>query len=260
MNIVNYFNVFGSEYQKACTGFSQISLPKKIAISILTAVSGIFTVGVAALPVFRLLTETWKPKSTAAVQTVGQAFFSCTPLGPNEATVDEAGKLISHGPLNEVEKIIIRDLTNLEKVPESVFQCTNAKVFNGSNCGLKELPANIGELSHLETLDLRDNQLSHIPDMGKLTELKTLLLCNNRLKTPPDISQLRELTELHLEGNPDLTDLPDLTNCKKLERITIDRTLFDKVKDKLVPPSDTKPLEVVISLPGGTAKLTVYHR
>ena len=83
------------------------------------------------------------------------------------------------------------------------------------------VPAEIGRLTSLVSLDLWYNQLESLPDViGQLTALKELYLEGNKLTTlPTEIGQLTSLEWLHLDGNQ-LTSVPaeigQLTSLRKL--------------------------------------------
>lgn len=86
------------------------------------------------------------------------------------------------------------------------------------------IPAEIGDLTSLQTLSLHDNQLTgQIPkDVGRLTNLTRLFLSRNYLTgtIPPDIGQLAKLETLSLAINelegPIPTEVGDLTNLREL--------------------------------------------
>ncbi|UOB19143.1 leucine-rich repeat domain-containing protein [Abyssalbus ytuae] len=86
-------------------------------------------------------------------------------------------------------------------------------VFGGEEApigyGLVTLPAEIGQLTSLETLSLYSNQLTSIPaEIGQLTSLKGLYLGNNQLTSiPAGIGQLTNLEFLFLHNNQ-LTSIP----------------------------------------------------
>lgn len=86
---------------------------------------------------------------------------------------------------------------------------------------ITELPESIGQLSHLQELDLYDNQLKVLPEsITQLTQLQELVLSNNRLTDLPEsIAQLTQLQYLDLDSNQ-LTELPEfigqLTQLKRL--------------------------------------------
>lgn len=69
---------------------------------------------------------------------------------------------------------------------------------------LTTLPAEIGKLKNLTTLDLSLNQLSTLPtEIGELKNLTTFEVWLNQLSTlPTEIEKLKNLTTLNLRGNP----------------------------------------------------------
>lgn len=72
-----------------------------------------------------------------------------------------------------------------------------------SHKGITQLPEQIGQLVHLRTLDLRDNQLTTLPEqIGVLPKLSELWLARNEFTTLPEpIRQLSTLRWLTVEGN-----------------------------------------------------------
>ena len=68
---------------------------------------------------------------------------------------------------------------------------------------LKEFPMEITELTQLNQLILKDNELSSIPDeIGKLTDLKRLDLSNNQLTDLPEtLGNCKNLKKLLIKGN-----------------------------------------------------------
>lgn len=69
--------------------------------------------------------------------------------------------------------------------------------------GITELPKEIGNLSHLEWLNLSGNNLSELPaSMGRLSNLKNLNLSGNKLSDlPQEMEQLKKLRVLKISKN-----------------------------------------------------------
>ena len=88
------------------------------------------------------------------------------------------------------------------------------------------LPAELGSLTSLTTLDLSDNQLSGtIPDLSSLTQLQTLNLGDNQLSgTIPDwLSSLTGLRDLSLRDNRLTGAIPEeLGNLNQLYLLYLD--------------------------------------
>ena len=85
------------------------------------------------------------------------------------------------------------------------------------------LPAALGSLTSLTTLDLSDNQLSGtIPDLTALTQLQTLNLSANQLSgTIPDLSTLTQLQILNLSDNRLTGTIPDLGALSSLTTLNL---------------------------------------
>ena len=85
------------------------------------------------------------------------------------------------------------------------------------------LPAALGSLTSLTTLDLSDNQLSGtIPDLTTLTQLQTLDLSDNQLSgTIPDLAALTQLQTLNLSANQLSRPIPDLAALTQLQTLNL---------------------------------------
>lgn len=72
--------------------------------------------------------------------------------------------------------------------------------YRSTSYKLREIPSQIFELSHLEVLNLRDNDISEIPrDILHLRNLKSLNLIDNHLKEIPEyLSELPLLNSICL--------------------------------------------------------------
>jgi GTPase SAR1 family protein len=109
----------------------------------------------------------------------------------------------------------------LTQLPAEIGQLTNLQTLELESNRLTQLPAEIGQLINLYSLYLLDNRLTQLPaEIGQLTNLQELNLESNRLtQLPAEIGQLTNLQKLNLESNR-LTQLPaeigQLTNLQEL--------------------------------------------
>ena len=94
-------------------------------------------------------------------------------------------------------------------VPAEIGQLTSLQLLDLSGNQLTSIPAVIGQLTLLEILDLGGNRLTSLPaEIGQLASLRLLTLAGNRLTSvPAEIGQLASLRLLTLAGNR-LTSVP----------------------------------------------------
>jgi len=60
------------------------------------------------------------------------------------------------------------------------------------------LPEQIGQLTNLTTLYLRNNNLSELPEqIGQLTNLTTLYLHNNKFDIPPEVHRMKPADKIN---------------------------------------------------------------
>ena len=113
-----------------------------------------------------------------------------------------------------------------------------------------ELPATLGNLEYLQTLELSFNKLSGtIPsEFGNLKELKTLAFNGNNLtgEIPSTIGKLTNLTQLHLSSNKLSGNLPEsIADLEILEVLNVfDNNLSGKLSSKLAYSESLKQLIV----------------
>ena len=107
----------------------------------------------------------------------------------------------------------------LTQLPAEIGELTILQELQLGGNRLTSLPAEIGQRTNLEKLNLWRNQLTSLPpEIGQLTNLRELYLRDNRLTTlPPEIGQLTKLESLDLRNNQ-LTSLPpEIEQLPKLE-------------------------------------------
>src|SRR3970040_1175386 len=115
--------------------------------------------------------------------------------------------------------VLINRLKNKLKRNEEIGQLTNLQYLELRDNKLTTLPAEIGRLTNLQTLTLSDNKLTTLPaEIVRLTNLQYLWLYYNKLTTlPAEIGRLTNLQTLTLSDNK-LTTLPaeiiELTNLQ----------------------------------------------
>ena len=98
-----------------------------------------------------------------------------------------------------------------------------------SSRGLTVIPPDIGYLTALEDLRLRDNNITELPaELGNLTSLTFICVGNNDISTLPEgIGNLTELTGLHLNDNAFET-LPDsIVNLENLTDLRLNNNNLD---------------------------------
>ncbi|MBT1690232.1 T9SS type A sorting domain-containing protein [Dawidia soli] len=79
----------------------------------------------------------------------------------------------------------------------------------GVHVGLQSLPAELAQLTQIQSLELANNRLSGLPpEVTRMANLTTLSLDNNTFSTLPDLSGLSKLTRLTASQNKDLAALP----------------------------------------------------
>jgi len=120
---------------------------------------------------------------------------------PNSYCLDDKTNLVG---------LIIK--TGIEKFPKIIFTFLNLEflVLDSYDRILHELPPEIGRLTNLQYLDLRNNNFSYIPkEIGNLHNLKYLNFSNNLLSSiPKEIANLVNLNFLFLNDN-ELSILPE---------------------------------------------------
>ena len=124
-------------------------------------------------------------------------------------TETETGTIVPPGD-NPVQKIYqaleAANLSNqgLVEVPQEIFSMTHLQQLNLSNNELSgSLPAEIRQLQNLLSLDLSNNEFTGVPaEIGQLQNLQILNLANNNLTgLPYELGNLGNLQILDLRGN-----------------------------------------------------------
>ena len=151
-------------------------------------------------------------------------------------------------------------------MPEEIGQLTNLQVLYLRSNQLTSLPKEIGQLTNLQILYLGSNQLTSLPkEIGQLTNLQILYIDKNQLSSlPPEIVQLTKLKlqTLDLRGNPIPIPPEILGQKEQYENIGDIKEILDfyfRVQD----PKETEPLyeaKLLIVGEGGAGKTSLAKK
>ncbi len=133
----------------------------------------------------------------------------------------------------KLEVLLLARNHRLEAMPKQFLKgIENLKVLDLSNCKLKSLPREIGNLRQLTHLHIsKSYELESVPkEIGKLTQLTHLDLSMSAFKSlPKEIGKLTQLTHLDLSFCPELKSLPK--EIGKLTQLThLDLRFCDELK------------------------------
>lgn len=120
----------------------------------------------------------------------------------------------------------------ISEIPEEIFELKLTKFDVGDN-RLKEISPRLCEKVRLAHLNLSGNQLKTLPDcMGNMQHLKVLDLADNLLTSlPKSLAKVSIVHTLRLDGNKDLTTIPDGEGFANMTaNITIEGTAIDVKK------------------------------
>jgi hypothetical protein len=115
-------------------------------------------------------------------------------------------------------------------VPNEICLLSNLKYLNlqgdffvNYTLKIKDLPADLGNLTNLESLILSDNVIENLPEsLGNCTKLETLDVKDNLLSTlPTSFGNLQNLKNLNVKAN-EITQFPaNFSNLLKLENLDL---------------------------------------
>jgi internalin A len=123
------------------------------------------------------------------------------------------------------------DHIQLTTVPAEMGQLSNLQTLRLDNNQLATVPRELELLSNLQILYLDNNQLSEVPiGLSQLQNLQVLWLYNNRLtELPIELMQLNNLQDLRLSNNK-LTKIPaQIRQLSKLQRIYLGNNLLTEL-------------------------------
>jgi hypothetical protein len=152
------------------------------------------------------------------------------------STVTESGNML---PKKRVGRRKGQPLTVVQ------MDTTCDKCLDMSNRGIVKFTQNIGLYANIVSLNLAQNELTHLPEeLGLLHNLEELNVSENRLVRLPDsIGQLRHLRELNLKHN-ELTTFPkSIGNLQRLRILIVSHNRFRVISREI----------------GGLAKLMTFE-
>src|SRR3990172_7829151 len=151
--------------------------------------------------------------------------------------------LLKYQPLLETlaEVLNYSDLVRLSQI-EKRFQPylkIRQQKLNVVRIWAKRTSITFEELTNLQQLDLRQNQITEIPpEIGQLSNLQKLILDGNRItEIPLEIGQLSNLHWLDITGDPDyngkkFTEIPPIiTQLTNLQVLILDNNQITKITE-----------------------------
>ena len=161
-----------------------------------------------------------------------------------------------------VVKLVLEEFGLTGAVPAEIGRLSALRTLDLDNSSLTSLPAEIGQLTSLRELNLRDNRLKSVPaEVGQLTSLRRLDLADNQLTSvPAEIGQLTSLKKLYLSGNQ-LTSLPaEIWQLTDLEELGLYNNQLTSVPAEIGQLTSLKKFSIshnqLTSLPAEIGQLT----
>jgi Leucine-rich repeat (LRR) protein len=146
----------------------------------------------------------------------------------------------------------------LSALSESIGNLQHLQELDLYNNNLSSLPESFGNLQHLQGLDLSYNHLSSLPEsIGNLQNLQGLVLYNNNLSSLPEsIGNLQNLQRLYLDNN-NLSSLPEsFGNLQNLEVLVLDNNNLSSLPESIGNLQNLK----VLGLSGNTISTDTERR
>ncbi len=148
--------------------------------------------------------------------------------------------------LNDKSTVLDLSGLELESLPDSIGQLSHLQTLNLLNTPLQQLPESVGKLSSLQTLELSHTQLQELPDsIGQLSHLQTLNLLNTPLQQLPEsVGKLSSLQTLEL-SHTQLQELPDsIGQLSHLQTFNLLNTPLKQLPESVGKLSSLQTLEL----------------
>lgn len=136
--------------------------------------------------------------------------------------------------------------TNLQQLPAEISNLTNLQTLLLYGNEISTVPNTIGALEKLKVLDISRNKLDCIPsEIADLSSLMTLNLSNNALTKFPCLKRSGKLTVIDLSGNK-LSDFPDICheNNAHLAEINLKNNVIEEIPHEIVLLASLKHLNL----------------
>jgi hypothetical protein len=137
--------------------------------------------------------------------------------------------------LNQIAKYLTRLQVSVGSLPASIGQLTALVSLELHDSTIPEFPSTIGQLTALESLELHGSTIPEFPStIGNLTSLHTLNLTGSSVSSLPDeIGKLRNLRHLYLSETK-LTALPEsIGNLTKLETLDLSFSQIETLPESI---------------------------
>lgn len=120
------------------------------------------------------------------------------------------------GDLTKLEQLYLP--STIEEISTNIYKLENLKALSISGWAIEELPEGIDNLINLEQLYLTGTSLKAISgDIEQLAKLERLEFPSSLEILPKGFEKLTNLISLDIEENPNLKQVPDISNFKKLK-------------------------------------------
>lgn len=169
------------------------------------------------------------------------------------------------------KKLYLGDAPHFSKFPQEVLALDFLESLSvggrrKTRSNIDAIPPEIGQLSELITLGLKNNQLTSLPkELKELKNLKKLYLSRNNLdQIPKVLLEIKSLKNLHLTGNQ-IKALPeDLSNFAELETLYLGSNQIEKLPQSIGQLKNLKELFLgnnpLTEIPAEIGQLTQLQR
>ncbi|KAJ0794687.1 putative leucine-rich repeat domain superfamily [Helianthus annuus] len=152
------------------------------------------------------------------------------------------------GYLHKLVMLSFNRCNKLKSLPGSICSLHYLRVLSLVDCGIEELPEDIGQLECLEELDLTHSKIKHLPDsICKLKHLKNLILYSCKVcKLPENFGQIDSLNRQDLISCKIIRDVPSsICKLKHLKYLNLSYcSEFEKLPENLGDLKSLKTLDL----------------